>query len=661
MKNKIFKWTLFVGSAFMMNACELDEYNPNEVTGDEKLETFEIYNGLVNQCYTPLINTFYQSSDYIIMTEGGTDLWQSPKNGTNSSEILYYENLPANKSYVEKVWTFGYNTINMCNAVVDRAPKVTDADPNTLVQCIAQARCLRAYYYSVLVEQFGEITLSLNEATSGPELYPTRSSYADIYATIISDLKYAVANLPTSWNDSYARVTKKSALGLLCRAYIQGASHNLTDEGKSYLELAYETATRFIAEKDQYGAYLYPDFADVFNEKNNRNNKEALFIAAGANRNSEAYNAGYTQSEVFRHFLPSLGTYTDLGLVDKTNNFVYGRPNSNIFLPSKYLLECMMADPKDKRFQYSFITAYSAWSCLLYYNSGPLYDDKGKPNWNYPYSYETWGETYQLTESKCNKFGIDKKWIGARLYPHFELINNSTDELGIWNADGTAYINQDETDGNILHPDIPMPAPGADEDWQYAVYVSMKNLTPEQKAQYPCFVVNAFDLYEADGTPKTTTTINGSVVELETSIYPALSKFNMPGKEFFGSNVQRKTVDMTIMRFAEVYLIAAEASVRLGKNDAAQYLNVLRHRAGATQAPTSIDMNYIYDEYARELCGEFSRWYLLKRNHAFEARLKAYNPRAAKSFKPTNYLRPIPQKFLDAIYNATEYGQNPGY
>ena len=206
-----------------------------------------------------------------------------------------------------------------------------------------------------------------------------------------------------------------------------------------------------------------------------------------------------------------------------------------------------------------------------------------------------------------------------------------------------------------------MPAPGADEDWQYAVYVSMKNLTPEQKAQYPCFVVNAFDLYEADGTPKTTTTINGSVVELETSIYPALSKFNMPGKEFFGSNVQRKTVDMTIMRFAEVYLIAAEASVRLGKNDAAQYLNVLRHRAGATQAPTSIDMNYIYDEYARELCGEFSRWYLLKRNHAFEARLKAYNPRAAKSFKPTNYLRPIPQKFLDAIYNATEYGQNPGY
>lgn len=60
-------------------------------------------------------------------------------------------------------------------------------------------------------------------------------------------------------------------------------------------------------------------FADVFNENNNRDNKEALFIAAGAERNSDAYtNGNYSQSEMFRHFLPSLGTYTDLGL-DRQN------------------------------------------------------------------------------------------------------------------------------------------------------------------------------------------------------------------------------------------------------------------------------------------------------------------------------------------------------
>ena len=62
-----------------------------------------------------------------------------------------------------------------------------------------------------------------------------------------------------------------------------------------------------------------------------------------------------------------------------------------------------------------------------------------------------------------------------------------------------------------------------------------------------------------------------------------------------------------------------------------------------------------------ELCGECGRWYLLKRNAAFETRLAAYNKRAAEHFKKEFYLRPIPTKYLDAINNPAEFGQNAGY
>ena len=646
MKTNILKTACVLGTvALSFSACDLDEYDPNKVSGDEKLAQYEVYAGLVNRCYTPLINAIYQSSDYVIMSEAGTDLWQTPKNSDGSSEAFYYEKFPADKSYTWKIWSFAYNTINMCNSVVERAANVTDATPEQLEQAQAQARCLRAYYYSILVEQFGNVTLSLDDSTlKGPDLYPKRSDIASIYASIVSDLKYAVEKLPVSWDaNNYSRVTKKSALGLLCRAYIQGAAYDLKDEaGKSYLELAYETAADFITNKAEYGAELYDDFADVFNEKNNRNNKEALFVAAGANRNSDAYaNGNYTQSEVFRHFLPSLGTYTDLGLVDKTSNFVYGRPNSNVFLPSKYLLECMQQDPNDVRYRYSFISAFSAYSCLA---------------WGETFTYE--GVAKTLTPEIVEKYGMSADHEGKKLYPHFELMDNQNGKLAVWNASGTATTPIADTDGNVLHPAMPLDKEEAN---QYSVYVSLKTLTPEEKAAYPCFVVNAFDLYEADGTPKTVTEVGGVSGALETSMYPTLSKFNMPGDEFFGSNAQRKTVDMNIMRFAEVYLIAAEASVRLGKGDADTYLNVLRSRAHAADAPASVDMEYIYDEYARELCGEFQRWYLLKRNHAFETRLQEYNPRASKSFKDTHYVRPIPQKFLDSIYNAEEYGQNAGY
>ena len=119
---------------------------------------------------------------------------------------------------------------------------------------------------------------------------------------------------------------------------------------------------------------------------------------------------------------------------------------------------------------------------------------------------------------------------------------------------------------------------------------------------------------------------------------------------------------------AEVYLIAAEANQQLGDGaKAATYLNVLRKRAcrNADDYETHMKLTTaseddIFDEYARELCGEYGRWALLKRHKAFESRLAIGNPRAAKSFAQKHYLRPISYDFLSQIDNADEYGTN-GY
>ena len=71
-------------------------------------------------------------------------------------------------------------------------------------------------------------------------------------------------------------------------------------------------------------------------------------------------------------------------------------------------------------------------------------------------------------------------------------------------------------------------------------------------------------------------------------------------------------------------------------------------------------MGDVFDEYARALWGEFSRWALLKRHGAFEERLAKHNKRAAAGFDKKNYLRPISFTFLSQIENAEEYGTN-GY
>ena len=276
---------------------------------------------------TALINNIYQSSDYLVCTEAGTDIWEEPKSGSSYQRYHSYNGMKTDDSYYYKVWQYSYLCINSCNIVIDGAENVT-GDETEINECVAQARCLRAYYYMNLVEQFGNVDLQLKAADSENISFDAhRSTVPEIYAAIIEDLKFAVENLPVSFSDYYSRVTKKSAMGLLARAYINGAGYDLKDtDGVSFLEKAYDTATTMINNKAIYEWYMHPAFADVFNENNNRNNEEALFIAAGAERNSDAYtNGNYSQSEMFRHFLPSLGTYTDLGLVDKTSNFVYGR------------------------------------------------------------------------------------------------------------------------------------------------------------------------------------------------------------------------------------------------------------------------------------------------------------------------------------------------
>ena len=650
---RLYSLVLFVAGVISLGSCDLDEVNPNN-SGQlsDGSYTLETYKSFTNSCYTALINNIYQSSDYLVCTEAGTDIWEEPKSGSSYQRLHSYDSMRTDESYYWKVWQFSYQCINSCNIVVDEAANVS-GEEQEIKECVAQARCLRAFYYMNLVEQFGNVDLQLKEVdTNSISFESHRSTVPEIYTAIIEDLKYAVENLPVSFSDYYSRVTKKAAMGLLARAYINGAAYELKDtDGVDYLTKAYDTATSMINNKALYDWYMYEHFADVFNENNNRENKEAIFIAAGAERNSDAYTNGhYSQSEMFRHFLPSLGSYSDLGLVDKASNFIYGRPNSTVFLPSKYLMDCFADDMNDSRYRYSFISAYSTYSI---------------PAWGEAYEYGGSACSPEITKSLCNKYGIPEANIGKKIYPHFNLeSNNKADanfnELSIWNSDGTTKTLQSKiTEGNILHPEIPLKE---EEGHQYAVYCSLKTLTEEEKAQYPGLVLNVYDLYDENGTARATYDKPSAGSSYWLSMYPALSKFNMPGNKFVGSDAQKKTIDVMVMRMAEVYLIAAEASVRLNKGDAYKYIQPLRERAGAyTVNQSDIDMDFIFDEYARELCGECGRWYLLKRNKAFETRLAKYNKRAAVHFTENNYLRPIPSNYLEAISNPAEFGQNKGY
>ena len=281
----------------------------------------------------------------------------------------------------------------------------------------------------------------------------------------------------------------------------------------------------------------------------------------------------------------------------------------------------------------------------------------------------------------CTKYGIDASHVGAKIYPYVDVNARNASQNATWQYipkiwpkgvyTGAISVLKDTPNANV-HP-YPL---AADED-RFFAYLSKDPLTAADKKLRRYVTVNIDDLFDPSdptgSTYKAVTSTNGLVPSSLANLFPAMMKFNHNfDGGWLGGNFQQKLGNIMIMRMAEVYLIAAEATLRSTGDGgaAAQYLNVLRRRAVrniADYSPatgmqlTTATMNDVFDEYARELCGEYNRWALLKRNKAFESRLQTYNKTAFANFVAAkHYNRPIPFTFLNQINNADEFGTN-GY
>ncbi len=158
---------------------------------------------------------------------------------------------------------------------------------------------------------------------------------------------------------------------------------------------------------------------------------------------------------------------------------------------------------------------------------------------------------------------------------------------------------------------------------------------------------------------------NGSSENLFSYFYPSLNKHN--SSNYFIANDKKSRIGNLngtfIMRMAEIYLIAAELDIYLnGGANAKAYINKVKARAGAELLNTTPTLRDVLDERGRELCGEYCRFYDLKRMGLLKDNtyLNETHPDLGQYFKPEYALRPISSTFTDGLENGSEY-QNPGY
>jgi hypothetical protein len=138
--------------------------------------------------------------------------------------------------------------------------------------------------------------------------------------------------------------------------------------------------------------------------------------------------------------------------------------------------------------------------------------------------------------------------------------------------------------------------------------------------------------------------------------YPGIKKFLDDQYEVEYPTYDISHRDIMVLRLAEMYLIKAEAELATG-GDALSTLNKLR-AARAIQGKDnsikgSVDIETILKERALELCGEYQRWFDLKRTHTLLDHVKKYNAQASGNIELKHYYRPIPLNELESVTNRT--------
>jgi hypothetical protein len=219
-----------------------------------------------------------------------------------------------NNAMVANFWPQSYAIIGAANQAIAGADLVT-GDQNKINAIVAQAYFSRAFAYYHLVRLFGDIPY-IDKAVSDVASVATisKTSEADVYANIISDLEFAKQWLPNT-QPNKSLPSKATATAYLASVYL-----TLGDFPKAYTE-----AKSVITNEGAYGLGLDADFQDLFNSAKSATLKEPLFTIdfIGQSRDGDLGqdylasvtgirgNISYPYGEGWTVAVPSLKVYQD--------------------------------------------------------------------------------------------------------------------------------------------------------------------------------------------------------------------------------------------------------------------------------------------------------------------------------------------------------------
>ncbi|MBT1704031.1 RagB/SusD family nutrient uptake outer membrane protein [Chryseosolibacter indicus] len=562
MNTKILLITLVV--LFITVRCSdfVEEENKSNIPADEFYTKKDGYENLVNSTYSSLREVYNMPWVF----EAGTDIYVMGRGDAQPEPLFEYKLLTPTEINVLSFYTSCYKAIQRCNTAIYYSERTEQSD--ILPIRVAEVKFLRAYYYFLLVQQFGGVAI-VTERFEEPVLEFKRNTAEEVYAFIISEMDQALTVLEPATSQAFGRVTAKVVQHYLAKVHLTRGYEPFA---------AGDDFTRAAAYADVAigGKSLSISFKDLFWPGKEKNDEVLFSIQYDKTSIAVSQRDGSNQNAFFGPYMGGEGA-------------ARGYPYRMYTLaPSMHLFNLFLS--KDEL------------------NNTTTYDSR-------------FYETFMLE-------------IYDRYYDYYDR-NSSLNTLSVWYFYAPPWVDE--------------------ATWRAA--------DPARRSKA---TVVKFENWEATTNSQDRAT-------------PPVKKFDDPTSLFIGNTDGNSTRDIYLARLGETYLIAAEAYFKAGNPSlAAQRINEVRRRAALpgqeakmmiSEADVTID--FILDERARELVGEYHRWMDLKRTGKLVERVQAYNTQVkakyfARGVNPftgadgeLKILRPIPQQALDL--NQAEVPQNPGY
>lgn len=207
-----------------------------------------------------------------------------------------------------------YTSIRKANLFIEKVT-ASALEENWKKVRLAEARFLRAYFYSILWTYHGGvpiITDVLNQNEQGDEVFRPRNTAAETFDFIVAECIAAAADLPLTAESGRATWGAAITLKGSCELFNASAFYNPSND-LSRWEQAARTFKRII---DTARYTLFPDYNTLFFEENN-NNVEVIFARQHLGGTSLA---NYRDGEIGPRFVN--GALTGWGHVNPTQDLV---------------------------------------------------------------------------------------------------------------------------------------------------------------------------------------------------------------------------------------------------------------------------------------------------------------------------------------------------